>query len=295
MRVRARLFAALALLLLALMACGRNRGTVVVGSKNFTEQSILGELVAQQVERAGLPVDRKLYLGGTLLCHEALVSGRIDAYVEYTGTAFTAILKRKPIHDAHEVYRQTREAYASQFGVELLEPLGFNNTFAIIVRGEAARRLHLETISDAARHAALWTAAFGPEFMEREDGFKGLAAAYGLAFREPPRVMDLGLTYRALADGKVDLVAGDSTSGVITALDLAVLRDDRGYFPPYEAVPFVRKQSLERHPGLRAALAALSGKISDDEMRRLNHAVDGEHRDARAVVAQFLDTLRAAR
>jgi len=282
------------LLLASIAACGRGRaGTIVVASKNFTEQSILGELVAQQIERAGLQVNRRFYLGGTLLCHQALVSGRIDVYVEYTGTAFTAILKRKPVHDPREVFRQTSEAYARQFGVTLGEPLGFNNTFAILVRADAARRLGIKTIGDAARHAPEWTASFGPEFMEREDGFRGLAAVYGLRFREPPRVMDLGLTYRALADGKVDLIAGDSTNGLIAALDLAVLDDDRGYFPPYEAVPFVRSAALSAHPQLGPALAALGGKIPDDTMRRLNQAVDGEHRDAASVVRQFLDGLSA--
>jgi osmoprotectant transport system substrate-binding protein len=278
-----------ALLLVSIAACGRNRaGTIVVASKNFTEQSILAELVAQQIERAGLQVNRRFYLGGTLLCHQALVSGRIDVYVEYTGSAFTAILKRKPVHDPREVYRQTSEAYARQFGVMLAEPLGFNNTFAILVRGDAARRLQLKSISDAVRHSPEWKAAFGPEFMEREDGFRGLAALYGLRFREPPRVMDLGLTYRALAEGKIDLIAGDSTNGLIAALDLAALDDDRGYFPPYEAVPFVRAAALAAHPDLGPALAALGGKIPDATMRRLNQAVDGEHRDAPAVVREFL-------
>ena len=272
---------------------GKGRAKIVVGSKNFTEQSILGELLAQQVEReTGLSVERKLYLGGTLICHNALVAGEIDMYVEYTGTAFTAVLKQKPINDAREVYRQIQEAYSSSFGVELTEPLGFNNTFAIIVRGEAARRLNLKTLSGAAAHTPQWTAAFGPEFMEREDGFRGLAAAYNLKFAEPPRIMDLGLTYRAVADGKVDLIAGDSTDGLIASLDLFVLADDRRYFPPYEGVPLVRRQILDAHPALRPALAKLGGKISDDMMRRMNYEVDGKHRDSREVVRDFLNTLR---
>lgn len=278
-----------------LVAAGITKGQkkIVVGSKNFTEQSILGELLAQQVEReTGLSVERKLYLGGTLICHYALVAGEIDMYVEYTGTAFTAILKRRPINDAREVYRQIQEAYISSFRVEPTEPLGFNNTFAIIVRGEAARRLNLRTLSGAAGHTPQWKAAFGPEFMEREDGFRGLAAAYNLKFAEPPRIMDLGLTYRALADGKVDLIAGDSTDGLIASLDLFVLGDDRHYFPPYEGVPLVRRQALDAHPGLRQALARLGGKISDDMMRRMNYAVDGQHRDSREVVREFLNTLR---
>ncbi len=279
---------------LFLASCSGGRsGRIVVGSKNFTEQATLAELLAQQVERAtGLPVERKLYLGGTLICHNALVAGELDMYVEYTGTAFTAILKEKPINDPREVYRRTRETYLSRFGVELTEPLGFNNTFAIIVRGEVARRLNIKSITEAAAHTPRWKAGFGPEFMEREDGFRGLAAAYNLKFAETPRIMDLGLSYRALSEGKVDLIAGDSTNGLITALDLFVLEDDKRYFPPYEAVPFVRKQALEAHPGLREALGALGGKIPDDTMRRLNYSVDGAHRDAKMVVREFLDTLR---
>ena len=280
----------LALLPLA-AACRGSRRKLVVASKNFTEQSILGELLAQTAERAGEPVNRRFYLGGTLICHTALVAGRIDMYVEYTGTAFTAILKRKPIKDPLEVYRQTREAYRRDFGVELTEPLGFNNTFAILVRGETARRLAIRTLSEAAGHTPGWKAGFGPEFMEREDGFRGLAATYGLRFAETPRVMDLGLTYRALADGRIDVIAGDATNGLIAALDLFHLEDDRRYFPPYEAVPFVRIDTLERHAGLRERLRALGGTIPDDRMRRLNYAVDGQHRDSRAVVRDFLDSL----
>jgi glycine betaine/choline ABC-type transport system substrate-binding protein len=270
-----------------LASCSRRR-TIVVGSKNFTEQSLLGELVALRIEGAGIPVDRKLYLGGTLVCHSALVAGQIDVYVEYTGTAFTAILKQAPLNDPAEVLRRTREAYRAQFGVEVLPPLGFDNTFAIIVRGEDARRLGLRSISDSAPHTPGWTAGFGPEFMERADGYRGLAAAYGLKLREAPRIMDLGLTYRALAERKVDLIAGDSTNGLITALDLAVLADDRRYFPPYEAVPLVRAETLRVHPPVRSALEGLAGTISNETMRRLNFEVDGRHRDAREVAAEFL-------
>ncbi|HEX9285614.1 MAG TPA: glycine betaine ABC transporter substrate-binding protein [Nitrospirales bacterium] len=283
-------------LLCLTLACGCHGGrraqTVTVGSKNFTEQSILGELLAQQIERTTkLRVERKLYLGGTLLCHEALVAGKIDMYVEYTGTALTAILKDAPINDPAEVYRRTREAYLSRFGVELSEPLGFNNTFAVIIRGETVRRLNVKTLSQAAAYTPQWKAGFGPEFMERADGFRGLASTYNLKFSESPRIMDLGLSYRALAERKVDLIAGDSTNGLIAALDLFVLQDDRRYFPPYQAVPFVRKQTLEAHPELRPALAALGGKISDETMRRMNYAVDGSHRDLKEVVRDFLNSL----
>jgi osmoprotectant transport system permease protein len=264
---------------------------IVIGSKNFTEQSILGELVAQRLERAGFRVDRRLYLGGTLLCHNALVAGQIDAYVEYTGTAYTAILKHKPISDEKAVYQSLQAAYLKDFKVQLLKPLGFNNTFAITIRGSDARRLQIHKISEAVRYAHGWRTAFGNEFMEREDGYRGLAAAYGLSFAEPPHVMDLGLTYRALADGKIDLIAGDATNGLMGALDLFILQDDRHYFPPYQAVPFVRTEAMKIHPGLAEAITSLGEKISDQTMQRLNFAVDGEHRDLRQVVGHFLDEL----
>lgn len=276
-------------LLLVLAGCQARSQRIVIGSKNFTEQIILGELLAQQIEnRTGLAVERRLDLGGTLLCHKAIVSGEIDAYVEYTGTALTAILKQTPSGSAQDIYRRVKEAYSKQFDLEVGPQLGFNNTFAIVIRGEDARRLHLTTLSDAAREAPHWTAGFGYEFMERPDGYKGLAATYGLRFAGPPRIMDLGLIYRALKEHQVDLVAGNSTDGMIAALDLVVLQDDRRYFPPYDAVPVVRRQTLERHPNLRDCLRELAGKISEEDMRRLNYQVDGEHRDVTLVVREFL-------
>ena len=282
--------AAIFSLLIALTACQtRSPDRIVVGSKNFTEQIILGELLAQQIEnKTGLGVERRLNLGGTLLCQQAIRAGEIDAYVEYTGTALIAILKQTPSGDAQEVYRRVKQAYAGEFGLEVGSPLGFNNTFAIVIRGEDARRLHLTTLSEAARYTPQWTAGFGYEFMERPDGFRGLAETYGLRFAGHPRIMDLGLIYRALKEHQVDLVAGNSSDGLIAALDLFVLRDDRSYFPPYYAVPVVRRQTLERHPQLAACLQGLAGKISEADMRRLNYEVDGKHRDVKVVVREFL-------
>jgi glycine betaine/choline ABC-type transport system substrate-binding protein len=275
-------------LVFAFVGCGSSEKPIVVGSKNFTEQVILGELLAQHIEaKTGLTVDRRLNLGGTFVCHQAMTAGEVDVYVEYTGTALTAILKQKPISDPKEVYRQVKQQYTSQFGIDWTEPLGFNNTFAIVVRGEDARRLNLKTISQAAPYTPQWRPGFGYEFMERADGFKGLTQTYGLQFAESPRVMDLGLTYRALADKKVDLIAGNSTDGIIASLDLFVLQDDRNYFPPYEAAPVVRQQVLKQHPALREALRQLGGTISEEEMRRLNYSVDGEHRDVKQVVQEF--------
>jgi len=278
----------LACILISLASCtGKDR--IVVGSKNFTEQVILGELLAQQIERkTDLQVDRKLNLGGTLICHQSLAAGQIDTYVEYTGTGLTAILKEAPLNEPEKVLAAVRAAYKSQFGVEWTEPLGFNNTFAIIIRKEDAQKFNLRTISDAAPRTARWVAGFGYEFIEREDGFPGLAKTYDLRFPEPPRVMDLGLTYRAAADRQVDFIAGNSTDGLIDALGLTVLEDDKHYFPPYDAVPLVREQTVMKHPEVRQALKELGGRISAEEMRRLNYAVDGEHKDVAEVVRQFL-------
>lgn len=275
--------------LVLLMGChagGARR--VVVGSKNFTEQIVLAELVAQQIEsHTNLRVERRVNLGGTLICQQALRAGQIDLYVEYTGTALTAVLGESPARDRMEVYERVKNAYAKRFGFEVTEPLGFNNTFAMVVRGEEARRLKLRAISDIAPYAPRWRAGFGYEFMERPDGFRGWVETYGLHFAGPPRIMDLGLIYRALKEKQVDIVAGNSTDGLIDALDLSVLDDDRHYFPPYEAVPVVRRESLERHGELRDVLRALGGRISDAEMRRLNYAVDGEHRDVAQAVREF--------
>jgi glycine betaine/choline ABC-type transport system substrate-binding protein len=271
--------------------CGTGGDRVVVASKNFTEQTILAELVAQQIERrTDVRVDRRFFLGGTFVCHHAIVGGEVDIYVEYTGTALTAILERPPAHDPDAVYASVRDAYAERFDLVWGEPLGFNNTFAILVRGTDALRLGITTISDAAPHTPTWRAGFGYEFMEREDGFPGLAQRYGLEFAETPRTMDLGLTYRALAEGQVDFIAGNSTDGLIAALDLIHLRDDRSYFPPYEAAPVIRRAILERHPEIGVALDQLTGRISDDDMRRLNYLVDVEHRDVPVVVREWLDT-----
>ncbi|HEY7910348.1 MAG TPA: glycine betaine ABC transporter substrate-binding protein [Blastocatellia bacterium] len=261
---------------------------IVVGSKDFTESRILAELIAQVIEaRTPLVVERQFELSGDL-CHRALVEGQIDAYVEYTGTAFTSILKHPPITDARAVYDQVKREYESKLGLVWLEPLGFNNTFAILVRGEQARRLGLRTISDASAYAPEWRAGFGQDFMSREDGYAGFARAYGLRFAEPPREMDLSLTYQALANGTVDLIAGNSTDGLIEKLDLFQLEDDRRYFPPYEAAPVFRRETLERYPEIREAALLLAGKLTDAEMRRLNYAVDGERRDIKEVVREFL-------
>jgi osmoprotectant transport system permease protein len=266
------------------------RRDIIVGSKNFTEQVILGELLAQVIEHeTGLSVERRLNLGGTAIAHQALISGGIDAYVEYSGTSLTAIFNQPASTDANAVFDQVRERYAA-VGVTALPRLGFNNTFAVLVRRADAERLGLKTIGDLNR-VSEWRAGFGYEFLERPDGFKGLAAAYGLQFANQPRVMDLNLIYRAVASKEIDVTAGDATSGLIGALDLVVLEDDRRYFPVYDAVPLARAALLLQHPEVAAALRRLEGVITAAEMQRMNYAVDGEKRAPAEVVRGFLDTI----
>jgi osmoprotectant transport system substrate-binding protein len=271
-------------------ACGRVQSRpIVVASKNFTEQAVLGELIAQRIEHAAhLPVERRFYLAGTYICHQALLAGRVDLYVEYTGTALTAVLKEPPLSGSARVYERVRDEYARRWDLAVLPSLGFDNSFAVVIRGDDARRLNVHTLSQAAAHAPEWRLGVGFEFMERPDGYAGMAATYGLTFREPPRLMDLGLLYRALQASEVDLAVGNSTDGLISALDFVPLEDDKHYFPPYDAVPIVRRQTLQEFPGLRAALEGLAGSISAEDMRRMNYAVDGERRDAADVVREFL-------
>lgn len=259
---------------------------VAVGSKDFTESALLAEIVAQMLEARGVSVERRFELGGNLP-HEALVSGTLDLYPEYTGTSYTAILHHTPIGDPRVVYEQVKQEYANQFKVEVSPPLGFENTFAILVRGADAKKLNLKTVSDAAPHTPQWRAGFGQDFMSRADGYPGFSKSYGLKFAAV-REMDLSLTYIALSSRQVDLIAGNSTEGRIATLDLFQLADDRHYFPPYEAVYLVRQDSLARVPALREVLAKLANAISTDEMRRLNYEIDGNKRDTKEVVKEWL-------
>ncbi|MEH2091684.1 glycine betaine ABC transporter substrate-binding protein [Nostoc sp.] len=280
-------------LLLVIVGCtpnlnSNNGGNIIVASKDFTEQDILGELLAQQIEATtNLKVARRPRLGGSFVCHSAITAGKIDAYIEYTGTSFTAILKQKAVNDPKEVYEKLKQAYSQQFNLEVMPSLGFENTFAMIVRGEDARRYNIQTLSQATQYTPQWRGGFGYEFLEREDGFPGLAKTYDLRFAKSPQIMDLGLIYRALIQKQVDMVAGNSTDGQISRLGLVVLKDDKHYFPPYETVPIVRQEILKKYPELRTAIASLAGKISADEMRQLNYLVEGELRDVKDVVQEF--------
>ncbi|KAA6462066.1 ABC transporter substrate-binding protein [Acidobacteria bacterium AB60] len=273
----------------ALTACAPPRPDhPVIGAKNFTEQVVLGELLAQEIEaKAGLKVERRFYLAGSYIANQALIAGRIDGYVEYTGTALTAILKQPLDRDPDRVLATVQRLYRERDRVAAGPPLGFENTFAMVIRGDDARRLHLATLSEGARYAPQWKLGVGYEFEQRPDGLPGLSAAYGLKFDGAPRTMDLGLLYRALQAHQVDMIAANSTDGPIAALGLTALADDRHYFPPYQAVPLVREEALRRWPRIQTALDALAGKVSAAEMQRLNEAVDGEHRDPAAVVAEF--------
>jgi osmoprotectant transport system substrate-binding protein len=295
--LKTRFRAAISLLPLLLCSCAPPRSNrIVIGAKNFTEQVVLGELLAQEIESVyaseGHPqkVDRRFYLAGSYICQQALASGRIDAYVEYTGTALTAILKQ-PLpppgqRDPASVLATVRALYTSRYHIQVEPPLGFEDTFAMVMRPDDASRLNLHTISDAARLASQLRLGVGYEFESRPDGLPGLAAAYNLKFASL-RTMDLGLLYRALANHQVDIVAGNSTDGPIRALGFTVLVDDLHYFPPYQAVPLVREDSLTRHPEIQIAMDRLAGKVSAEDVQAMNDAVDGKHQDVTEVVRAF--------
>jgi osmoprotectant transport system substrate-binding protein len=288
LRVILRAAVALSGLLLLLACSPPHSDRPVIGAKNFTEQVILGELLAQHIEaKTGLKVDRRFYLAGSYIAHQALISGRIDAYVEYTGTALTAILKQPVVKNAAEAREIVRRLYQQRYGVAVMAPLGFENTFAMVMRSEEAQRFHLHNLSETVAIAPQLRLGVGYEFQERPDGLRGLEATYGLHFEGIPRVMDLGLLYRALNVGQVDIVAGNSTDGPIRAFGLTVLADDKHYFPPYEAVPLVREDALRRWPQIRSALNDLAGKVTAEEMQAMNNAVDGKHRDPAEVVREF--------
>jgi osmoprotectant transport system substrate-binding protein len=285
---RKKIVACLSALLFA--SCSRPP-KLVVGSKNFTEQILLGEIMAQQIERRmGITVDRQLNLGGTLLAHEALVKGSIDLYPEYTGTALTAVLKQPPFPDARAVLGAVRASYQKQWQLDWLNPLGFNNTFAMMIRGDAARSAKISTLSTAAA-AQAWQMGVGYEFKSRADGLDGLLKTYNLRLAKEPVTMDLGLLYSALQRRKVDMIAANSTDGMASVLDVTILQDDKHYFPPYECAVVVREDAQSRFPQLRETLEQLAGTLPDAVMRKLNYAVDGEHRQPAQVAGDFLSSL----
>ncbi|MEO6221892.1 MAG: ABC transporter permease/substrate-binding protein [Vicinamibacterales bacterium] len=293
-RLRPLVAGAVLVMVLAVVIVGQRVGggpaPIVVGSKNFTEQIVLGEIVAQVVEQEGFTVSRKLNLGGTLICDAALRAGGIDVYVEYTGTAVTAIFKDDTPVSSADALERTRARYRP-LGVTVTAPLGFNNTFAMLVRSADAAALKLTSIADLSRVSERFRPGFGHEFLQRRDGFAGLTARYGLVFSVAPRAMELSLIYKALADGQVDLIAGDATGALVDALDLVMLEDTLKYFPPYDAVPLARSDTLARHPAVARALARLGGRISEATMRGMNRAVDVDHISPRDVAERFVSTL----
>ena len=286
------IFAVFLCLSLGIASCnvtsvGGGNSDIIVASKGFTEQDILAELLAQQIEATtDLKVDRRT-LQGTKLCHEALVAGNIDSYVEYTGTALTAVLKESVIDDPRKVYNLVKQSYDKQFNLEVTEPLGFQNTYAVIVRGEDAKKYNIKTVSEAVKYASDWDIGIGYEFAEREDGLPGLIKAYYLQFKRRPKSMDLGLIYRALTQELVDVVVNNSTDGQIARLGLVILEDDKKYFPPYEATPIVNKNTLTKYPQLKKPLSQLAGILTADEMQELNYQVEGELRKIKEVVSEF--------
>ena len=262
---------------------------LTVGSKNFTEQLILGEILKQSLESAcHMPVEGRFYLAGTYICQQAMLAGRIDTYVEYTGTALAAILKQTFSGDSQAVYQQVKSEYKQRFNLDVMPPLGFNNSFAMVMRGDEARRLGLTKLSQLAPVAPKLRLGVGYEFLERQDGYKGLVKTYDLRFADAPRVMDLGLLYRALQNDSVDIVAGSNTDGLIRALGLVVLEDDKHYFPPYDAVPIVNPALFQKCARLAPSFDTLAGRITAGDMRAMNYAVDGEKKDAAAVAREFL-------
>jgi len=287
--MRRILFAATIAISVFLISCSPPRPDhPVIGAKNFTEQVVLGELLAQEIEsKSNLKVERRFYLAGSYICQQALLAGRIDAYVEYTGTALTAILKQPVDRNPASSLASVRQLYEKRFGIHVAQPLGFENTFAMVIRSQDAQRLGIRSLSEAAQFTPHWRLGVGYEFEQRPDGLPGLSKAYGLRFAAAPRTMDLGLLYRALNARQVDMIAANSTDGPIQALGLTVLQDDKHYFPPYQAVPVVRKEALTRWPQIQTALDSLAGRITAEDMRGLNEAVDGQHRDPADVVREF--------
>jgi osmoprotectant transport system substrate-binding protein len=285
---RTKIIASLTVLL-ALAACSTGKRSIRVGSKNFTEQVVLGEIIAQHLEhRLKQKVERRLNLGGTLLAHGALLNGEIDLYPEYTGTALTAILKDPPDNDPARVLAHVRSAYADRFHVDWLDPLGIDNSFAMIVRGDEAREKHLDNLTDASMAGSGWALGVGYEFEQRPDGLAALDRTYHLHWAGSPQTMDLGLLYKALDGRQVNMIAANATDGLLSKLDVKVLADDQHAFPPYQVSIAVSQDRLRETPGMRESLQELSGKFTNQTMQELNYQVDGEHRSVSQVAAEFL-------
>jgi len=269
-------------------------GEIVIGGKDFTEQSILAHMMAILIEEnTDLTTETKTYLGGTMVCWNGLKAGQLDCYAEYTGTGLVTILKEPVIADPDEAYDKVKQACRGKFDLLWLKPFGFNNTYTLTMRGQQAEELGIKRFSDLAEYVRSGRephlqAAFTAEFMQRPDGYKGLIEAYNLEFQDDPKQMDPGLMYKNCADGAVDVICGFATDGRIAAFGLKTLKDDQGFFPPYYAAPVIRMDTLEKHPELEALLNKLGGRIDDKTMQRLNYEVDGKKRKAEDVAREFL-------
>jgi glycine betaine/choline ABC-type transport system substrate-binding protein len=278
------------LLFLLMPGCtdDKNKATIRIGSKNFTEQFILAEIMAQMIEnRTTLNVERIFNLGGTMICHNALVNGEIDLYAEYTGTALTAIMKREVVTDPDQAYQSVSRHYLKNYQLKWLQPFGFNNTYALTLRGSDARENGWTKISDLVTTSARLKAGFTAEFTERPDGYPGLKDSYGLAFQSV-KDMDPALMYKAIAEMEVDVICAFSTDGRIKAYDLYPLEDDRHFFPPYSAAPVIRLDTAHRYPEVEEALNQLAGIIDNRIMQHLNYAVDETDKSPEAVARKFL-------
>jgi osmoprotectant transport system permease protein len=261
---------------------------IIIGSKNFTEQVILGELLAQHIENhTKLKVDRRFNLGGTFIAHEAVKAGKIAGYVEYTGTSFTTILKEKPISDPESVYKKVKKYYDQKLKLAVMKPLGFENTFAMIIREEDAKKWQIKSLSEIGKYSPQMKAGFGYEFLEREDGYPGLSKTYNLKFANIKQ-MELGLMYQALKEKQVDFIAANSTDGLIPVLNLVILEDDKKYFPPYQAIPIFNQEILQKYPKLTDTINQLGGKISTTEIQKMNYQVDNQSQPVEKVVSEWL-------
>jgi osmoprotectant transport system substrate-binding protein len=276
------LFVAVAAALFAVSALAQ----IKVGSKNFTEQFVVAEIYAQALEAAGLKVERKLNLGGTLIAHKALEEKQIDLYPEYTGTMLLVVIKAEPMTDQKAVYDKVKSEYAGK-GFVVLNEAPLNNTYNMVVRPETAAQYKLETLSDLARVSKELKLGAGPEFRDRKDGLPGLKAKYGIEFKDDLQ-MAIGLRYQALANKQIDIVNGYATDGMISALKLKRLKDDKNLWPPYYLVPVVRKDALDANPKIAEVLNRVNAMLDETSMAEMNYKVDNDKEEPKNVARAFL-------
>ena len=273
----------------ALTGCARSE-KIVIGSKDFSENILLGEMFAQLVEaKTDIKVERKMNLGGTFVCFEALKKGDIDIYPEYTGTGLTAQLKLDVIGDPDEAYRVVSEEFDKQFKIKWLKPLGFNNTYTLAVTQDVYQQYGVKTFSDLAKISEKLIFGAEHEFFDRQDGYDGLVQKYSMIFKGAPKKMNVSLKYQAMGNGDMDVTDAFATDGAIKQYNLVVLTDDMGFFPPYYAAPIVRNATLEKHPELEGVLNMLDKAIDDATMAELNYKVDAEGQDVAKVAKEFLN------